>query len=85
MNEREAHYESQVKQSLTERDQAVRDVEDLRNELRQMQEEKTAREEELNETVRALTAQIETLQTELNERGDLFDRPFPTSISFSCL
>lgn len=81
LNEREAQYDSQVKQYQDERDQVVQDLEDLRNEFRQMQEEKTAREEELNGNIRSLTAQIETLQTELNERGTPVSQAFSLSVA----
>jgi hypothetical protein len=48
-NEREIHYENQIKEYQIKRDQTVREIQDLRNELTRLQEEKISNEKQLNE------------------------------------
>jgi chromosome segregation ATPase len=48
-NEREIHYENQIKEYQIKRDQTVREIQDLRNELTRLQEEKFSNEKQLNE------------------------------------
>jgi phage host-nuclease inhibitor protein Gam len=76
LNEREAHYESQIKEYPIKREQSLLEIQDLQTKLTELQEEKTTNENQLNETINTLKqdyeAQYKELQTELdelNERG----------------
>jgi len=70
-NEREIHYENQIKEYQTKRDQAVREIQDLRNELTRLQEEKTSNEKQLNESINSLKQdfekQIQYFNTKITE------------------
>ncbi|CAF3949096.1 unnamed protein product [Adineta steineri] len=70
-NERETHYESQIKEYQTKRDQAVRETQDLRNELTKLQEDKNLNETKLNESINTIKQdsekQIQSLKTQINE------------------
>ncbi|CAF1284245.1 unnamed protein product [Rotaria sordida] len=71
LNEREAHYEMQIKEYQTKRDQAIRETQDLRNELTKLQEEKTSNEKQLNDSINKLKQdfekQIESSQIQITE------------------
>jgi phage host-nuclease inhibitor protein Gam len=76
LNEREAHYQSQIKEYQIKREQSLLEIQDLQTKLTKLQEEKTMNENQLNETINTLKqdyeAQYKELQIELdelNERG----------------
>jgi septal ring factor EnvC (AmiA/AmiB activator) len=71
LNEREIHYETQIKEYQTKRDQAVREIQDLRTELAKFQEEKSLNEKQLNDSINTLKQdfekQIQSYKTQINE------------------
>jgi chromosome segregation ATPase len=71
LNERESHYEIQIKEYQTKRDQAVREIQDLRNELIKLQEEKSSNEKQLNDLINSLKQdfekQIQSFKTQITE------------------
>ena len=71
LNKRESHYENQIKELQTKRDQAIRESQDIRNELNKLQEDKTSIEKQLNETINSLKQdfekQIQSFQTQITE------------------
>ncbi len=74
LNERETHYESQIKEYQTKRDQAARDTQDFRTELTKVQEEKSSNEKQLNDTINSLKQdlekEIQSYQTQITELED---------------
>ena len=74
LNERETHYETQIKEYQTKRDQAVRETQDLRTELTKLQEEKTSNDKQLNDAINSLKQdfekQIQSYQTQITELED---------------
>lgn len=71
LNERETHYEQQIKEYQNKRDQAVRETQDLRTELTKVQEEKACSEKQLNDSLNSIKQdfeqQIQTLKTQITE------------------
>jgi septal ring factor EnvC (AmiA/AmiB activator) len=71
LNERETHYETQIKEYQSKRDQAIRETQDLRTELTKLKEEKTSNEKHLNETLNSskqdFEKQIQSYQTQITE------------------
>ena len=59
LNERETHYETQIKEYQTKRDQAVRETQDLRAELTKLQEDKTSHEHQLTDSINTLKQDFE--------------------------
>jgi uncharacterized protein YeeX (DUF496 family) len=74
LNERETHYETQIKEYQTKRDQAAREAQDLRTELTKLQEEKSSNEKQLNDTINSLKQdfekQIQSYQTQITQLED---------------
>ncbi len=74
LNERETHYEIQIKEYQTKRDQAVRETQDLRNEFIKLQEEKTSNEKQLNDSINTLKQdfekQIQSFQTQFTDKDE---------------
>ena len=60
MNEREVHYQSQIKELQTTRDQSLLDIQGLQSELHQM-----------TDTISNLSQDNKKLHNDLNERGKL--------------
>ena len=67
LNDRETHYEAQIKEYQTKRDQAVRETQDLRNELTKLQEEKAANDTQLSASKQDLEKQIHSFTTQIND------------------
>ncbi|CAF3799451.1 unnamed protein product [Rotaria sp. Silwood1] len=71
LNEREVHYEMKIEEYQTKRDQAIRETQDLRNELTKLQEEKSSNEKQLNDSINKLKQdfekQIESFQIQITE------------------
>jgi phage host-nuclease inhibitor protein Gam len=74
LNEREAHYQSQIKEYQIKREQSLLEIQDLQTKLTELQKEKTTNENQLNETINTLKqdyeAQYKELQTELDELNE---------------
>lgn len=74
LNERETHYETQIKEYQNKRDQAAREAQDLRTELTKVQEEKSSNEKQLNDTINSLKQdfekEIHSYQTQITELED---------------
>ena len=69
LNDRETHYETQIKEYQVKRDQAVRETQDLRNELNQLQEEKVSNEKQLNDEINNIKQDFEKQLIELENQS----------------
>ena len=69
LNDRETHYETQIKEYQVKRDQAVRETQDLRNELNQLQEEKVSNEKQLNDEINNIKQDFEKQLIELENKS----------------
>ncbi len=67
LNERESHYENQIKEYQAKRDQASREIQDLRNELTKFQEEKSVIEKQSIDTKEDFEKQIQSLKTQITD------------------
>jgi uncharacterized coiled-coil DUF342 family protein len=67
VNDREDHYKSQIKEYQVKNDQSTHEIQDLRSKLTKSQEEKTT----FNDTINSLRHDLETIQSELQERGKI--------------
>ncbi|CAF3513773.1 unnamed protein product [Rotaria socialis] len=75
MNDREIHYQSQIKELQIKRDHSLLEIHDLQSHLRESHEEKTTLENHLNEIISNLKQDHERLSSELqNEIGELNER-----------
>jgi uncharacterized coiled-coil DUF342 family protein len=75
LSERESHYEAQIKEYQTKRDQSARDMQDLRNELTKLQEEKTTNEKQFSAAREDLEKQIQSFTTQMNELDNQSSSP----------
>ena len=69
LNDRETYYETQIKEYQVKRDQAVRETQDLRNELNQLQEEKVSNEKQLNDEINNIKQDFEKQLIELENQS----------------
>jgi DNA repair ATPase RecN len=73
VSERESQYEKQIKEYKSNIDQAIRETEKVRTELKQIHEENLSKEKQTNDLINKLKQdhekQCEKLQNELNDRG----------------
>ena len=65
LREKELEFEQQIANCKDQLDQAVRETEDIQQELRTLREEKL----ESNETITTMRLDLERLQTELQNQG----------------
>ncbi len=69
MNEREIYYEQQIKEYQDNINQATRETEQIRAELKQIHEENNLKEQKTNELINELKQNYEKVQIELNNQG----------------
>ncbi|CAF3626009.1 unnamed protein product [Adineta steineri] len=67
-NEREIHYQSQIKDYQIKRDESLLEIQSLQSELAKLQEEKATNDTKLNNTINTMQQDFEKLQNELAER-----------------
>ncbi|CAF4680459.1 unnamed protein product, partial [Rotaria sp. Silwood1] len=68
-NEREAHYQAQIKELETKKHQSLDEIQNLQSELIKLREDKNTIENQFNETINTLKRDNEKLQNE-RERND---------------
>lgn len=69
MNERETHYEQQIKEYQNNINQTTRETEKIRAELQQILEENNLKEKQTNALINELKQNYEKLQLEINDQG----------------
>jgi len=69
LNEREIYYEQQIKEYQNNINQATRETEQIRAELKQIHEENNLKEQKTNELINELKQNYEKVQIELNNQG----------------
>lgn len=74
LNEREVHYQAQIKTYQAEREQSLLQIRALQTELNRLQQEKVVTENELNKSIDIIKQDVENLRNELEERGRFFIR-----------
>ena len=72
LNEREIHYQAQIKTYQAEQEQSVLQIQSLQAELSKLQQEKDITENELNKSIDIIKQDVEKLRNELEERGRFF-------------
>ncbi|CAF0876473.1 unnamed protein product [Adineta ricciae] len=68
LNEREIHYQAQIKTYQAEQEQSLLQIQSLQTELSKLQQEKVVTENELNKSIDVIKQDVEKLRNELEER-----------------
>lgn len=70
LNDREAYYQTQIRELQARQDQSLLETKDLQSQLAKLREEKTANKNQYLETMNTLKQDYENLQNELHEKGN---------------
>ncbi|CAF2768032.1 unnamed protein product [Rotaria sp. Silwood2] len=71
INERDAHYQSQIKEYQNKIDESLLEMQKVQSEVTKLREEKTTIENQFNETINTLKHDDEELSNKLNERENM--------------